>query len=102
MASLWPGTALYFNGCVPFKKAVCKCKIKIDVYFGFRFFYSSMFTNKATSFLKTGCNGNIDPSPRTLIMYVSCKNDFVGDNDCVGDNVGMGYDCSHDLLFDCE
>ena len=45
---------------------------------------------------------NIDPSPRTLIMYVSCKNDFVGDNDCVGDNVGMGYDCSHDLLFDCE
>ena len=57
MVSLCQGAMLYFNGCVPFKKTVCKHLMNKDVYCRFRFFSSSMFANKANSFLKMGCTG---------------------------------------------
>ena len=61
MASLCQGTALYFNGCLPFKKVVCKYLINKDGYFCSRFFCLSMFANKATSFLATGFTGKYRP-----------------------------------------
>ena len=61
MASLCQGTKSYCNGCVAFKKAVCKYLINKDVCFCFRFFFSSMFINKTTSFLTTDYTGKYQP-----------------------------------------
>ena len=54
MTSLCEGMESHCNGCVAFKNALCKYFINKDVYFCFRFFCSSMFTNNVTSFLVTG------------------------------------------------
>ena len=54
MSSLCQGMASHYNDCVAFKKFVCKYFINKDVYFRFRGFCPSSFTNKATSFLTTG------------------------------------------------
>ena len=53
MASFCQGSALHYNGCEAFKKAVCIYFINKDVYFCFRFRFSCsiMLTNKAISFL---------------------------------------------------
>ena len=54
MTSFCKSLESHYNVCIAFKNVVCKYFIKKDVYFRFRFFYSTMFTNNATPFLKTG------------------------------------------------
>ena len=51
MASFCQASALHYNGCEAFKRAVCIYFINKDVYFCFRFSCSIMLTNKAISFL---------------------------------------------------
>ena len=54
MTSLGQGMESHYNGRIAFKNAVYKNLINKDVYFCFRFFCQSVFTNNTTSFLTTG------------------------------------------------
>ena len=60
MDSVCQGTS-HCNGCVAFKKAVCKYFLNKNVCFRFCFLCSSLFVNKTTSFLTTGYNRKYRP-----------------------------------------